>query len=138
MIAAVDTHRSNWDGLEFVSVLSCLQMISPQDMPLTLIGALSTDKQEIKIGPAILTKHWNIGLEQAKQTLEATTQCGVHTVMESHLSRGYKTNDRQLCYRQLSYPLFTDTLEASVKSRFWKNQYTQCLHLNLVGYEYIQ
>jgi len=36
-------------------------------MPLSSIGALSTSKQELKIaGPAMLAKHWNIGLEQAK------------------------------------------------------------------------
>jgi len=78
-----------------------------------------------------LAKHWNIGLERAKCTLEATTQKGVHTVVDSHLSRQYKTNNRQLQYWCLSHPLFTDTLEASVQSWFRQNRYAQVFALQL-------
>jgi len=54
----------------------------------------------------------------------------VHTVV-SHLSRWYKTNDRQLWYWQLSHPLFTDKLEVSVKSWFNQNRYSQVFALQL-------
>ena len=125
MVAAVYfSQDQDWDDMNFAIVLSSLCIIKEEESS-RLVAALSTGKRAFKIGPALLAKHWNIGLERAKRTLEATTQKGVRTVVDSHLSRWYKTNDRQLRYRRLSHPLFTDTLEASVQSWFRQNRYAQ-------------
>ena len=64
-----------------------------------------------------LVKNWGIGLEAAKQTVKSTTQRAVRSVGCPTLARRFRTNDRQLRYRRIRSPLFTDTMFSSVKSK---------------------
>jgi hypothetical protein len=43
-------------------------------------GVLTTDRHS-KVGPEELSRKWNIGLQTAKDTLDATTQHGVRTAV---------------------------------------------------------
>jgi hypothetical protein len=43
-------------------------------------GVLTTDRHS-KVGPKELSRKWNIGLQMAKDTLDATTQHGVRTAV---------------------------------------------------------
>jgi len=103
-------------------------------MPLTSIGELSTGKWELKIGPAMLTKHWNIGLEQDKQTLEETTQCGCvlwwSLVCQDDtrpMTDSYGIGNCHILYSWILWrPLWNSGLGEIVMHR--------CLHLDLVGY----
>ena len=61
----------------------------------------------------------------AKRTVDATTQRGVQSVLNPTTTCRYRTNDRQLRYRRLSHDMFTDTLEASVRSWFRQNRHAQ-------------
>ena len=71
-----------------------------------------------------LAQRWDIGLEMAEKTIESTTQRGVRTVDNPRLNRRFRTNDRQLRYRRLGVDIFTDTLEAGLKSKRG-NKYAQ-------------
>ena len=87
--------------------------------------ALKTQRKKHSITPMFLAKRWNIGLAAAEKTLEVTTQNGVRTVLHPSLSRRFRTNDRQLRYRRLSHPMFTDTLEAKTTSWMRQSRYAQ-------------
>ena len=89
------------------------------------ISVVKTGKRKCVIGPHTLAKHWGIGLDAARRTVEATTQKGVRTILHPTLSRRFRTNDRQLQYRRLSHDMFTDTLEACTRSWFRRNKYAQ-------------
>jgi hypothetical protein len=92
----------------------------------TYVSTLKSIKPRYAIQPAILAKTWNIGLKVAQQTLDATLQRGVRTMLHPTLSRRFRTNDRQLRYRpRLSHDMFTDTLKANVTSWFQQNRYAQ-------------
>ena len=61
----------------------------------------------------------------AKRTLDATTQRGVRSVLNPTTTRRYRTKNQQLRYCRLSHDMFTDMLEASVRSWFCQNRYAQ-------------
>ena len=89
------------------------------------VKVLNTSSRRNPLSPQILARRWGIHLETAKRTLDATTQHGVRSVLNPTMTRGYRTNERQLRYRRLSRDMFTDTLEASVCSWFCQNRYAQ-------------
>ena len=73
------------------------------------IGSITSGVRKPGIQATQLAKNWGIGLETATQTVEATTQRGLHTILHNTLSRIFRTNDRQLQYRRLMHEVFTDT-----------------------------
>ena len=89
------------------------------------IKVLQTPRRRNSMSPQLLARRWGTHIETAKRTLDATTQRGVHSVLNPTMTRRYRTNDQQLRYRRLSHDMFTDTLEASVHSWFRQNQYAQ-------------
>ena len=91
----------------------------------TCLKSLKTFNRGHAISPRTLAKHWGIGIARAKQTLDATTQKGVRTLLHPTLSRRFRTNDRQLRYRRLSHDMFTDTLKSRVVSWHRRNKYAQ-------------
>ncbi len=58
-----------------------------------------------------------IAPEHAKKTVQLTTQCGVCTCLNPTLAQQFPTNDRILCYKQLSHTTFIDMLFAGTPSR---------------------
>jgi hypothetical protein len=90
-----------------------------------VVAALTTKNRGRMIGARTLAKNCGIGLRQAQNTIDATTQNGIRTTLQPTLSRRFRTNDRQLRYRRLSHEMFTDTLEARIASWFRQNKYAQ-------------
>ena len=71
-----------------------------------------------------IERNWGIDILAARRTVKATTQRGIRTLLHPSLTRRFRTNDRQLRYRQLPIDCFTDTLESNtVSSR--NNKYAQ-------------
>ena len=89
------------------------------------VKVLNASSRRNPLSPQILARRWGTHIETAKRTLDATTQRGVRSVLNPTMTRRYRTNDRHLRYRRLSHDMFTDTLEASVRSWFRQNQYAQ-------------
>ena len=99
--------------------------IASKGKDLVRVKVLNTPSRRNSVSPQLLARRWGTHLEMAKRTLDATTQRGVRSVLNPTMTCRYRTNDRQLRYRQLSHDMFTDTLEASVCSWFRQNRYAQ-------------
>ena len=69
------------------------------------------------VEPIVLAKRWGITPEKAQKTIQATMQRGVRTIPHPSLSRQFRTNDRNLCYCCLAYPLFSDMMFTGTVSR---------------------
>ena len=89
------------------------------------IGMVQSGKRGKAVNARTLAKNWAIGLSVAERTIEATTQNGLRTIIHPHLSRRFRTNDRQLRYRRLAHDMFTDTLVSKIPSWFRRNRYAQ-------------
>ena len=89
------------------------------------VKVLNTSRRRNSMSPQLLARRWGTHLETAKRTLDATTQRGVRSVLNPTMTHRYRTHDQQLRYRRLSHDMFTDTLEASVRSWFRQKQYAQ-------------
>ena len=57
-----------------------------------------------------LANCWQIPLHKAKNTVQQTMQCGMHTVLHPTLLRDFRTNDQMLCYQRMPCNLFSDTM----------------------------
>ena len=68
------------------------------------------------VSPEHLSKVWRISHEDAKRTIEVTTQLGRRS-MDALLARRFGTNDRMLRYRRINSLFFTDTFFTKVKSK---------------------
>jgi hypothetical protein len=72
-----------------------------------------------------LAKNWNISIEHARKTIEATTQRMIRAPAGTKLVRRFRTNDRMLRYwRLVNTHMFTDTMESKITSK-WQNKYAQ-------------
>jgi hypothetical protein len=78
------------------------------------ICALDT-KRHSQISPEILAEKWRIGLQTAKDTLNATTQLGIRHAVHP-LRRRYRTDILSLRYPRLKTTIYTDTLLTHTKS----------------------
>jgi hypothetical protein len=63
-----------------------------------------------------LAGQWMIALDRAKETVQRTTQQGIHTCLNPTLARQFPTNDRMLCYKRLPHTIFIDTMIAGTPS----------------------
>jgi hypothetical protein len=77
-------------------------------------GVLMMDRHS-KVGPEELSRKWNIGLQMAKDTLDATTQHGVRTAVHP-MSRQLRVDHLHLHRPRLKGMWFLDTMIAKVKS----------------------
>jgi hypothetical protein len=77
-------------------------------------GVLTMDRHS-KVGPEELSRKWNIGLQTAKDTLDATTQHGVRTAVHP-MSRRLRVDHLHLHRPRLKGMWFLDTMIAKVKS----------------------
>ena len=69
---------------------------------------------EVGVDARHLSKVWRISYEDAKRTIDATTQHGTHTPNPVK-NQNYTTNDRMLQYRQITQYFFIDTFFATKK-----------------------
>lgn len=109
-------------------LLSCVHFKLSESLEKQLAASLAASRNICGLGvqksimqpsvdPDKLANRWGISLDAAKRTVRQTTQRGIRSVLHPTLSRRFRTNDRQMRYRQLQHDLYTDTLEAPVKSR---------------------
>lgn len=105
-VSSVVSHVQQGDSVE----------MDEEDVVFSSLLSMATKKAPI-IEPEVLAKRWGIGLEQAKRTLERTTQRSLRTVAHPSLSRRFRMNDRQLRLHRLAIALFADTMIAKTKSR---------------------
>ena len=66
------------------------------------------------VTPEHLSKEWRISPEDARRTIDTTTQTSVQT-QDPTLSHNYGTNDRMLRYRCIQDYFFMDTFFATKK-----------------------
>ena len=69
---------------------------------------------EVGIDARHLSKVWRISYEDAKRTIDATTQHGTH-YPNPVMNQNYTTNDRMLRYRRINQYFFMDTFFATKK-----------------------
>ena len=69
------------------------------------------------ISPEELACTWQIDLNMAQNTVQATTQRLVPSMVALTLNQRYSTNNCMLQYKMLQCPMFTDTYFASKKAR---------------------
>ena len=69
---------------------------------------------EVGIDAKHLSKVWQISYEDAKRTIDETTQHGTHQP-NPVMNQNYTTNDRMLRYRRISQYFFMDTFFATKK-----------------------
>ena len=69
---------------------------------------------EVGVDARHLSKVWRISYEDAKGTIDATTQYGTHTPNRV-MNQNYTTNDRMLRYRQITQYFFMNTFFATKK-----------------------
>ena len=56
----------------------------------------------------VLAKQWSFIPEKAQNTIQATMQRGIRTMLHPSLSRQFRTNDMNICYHHLAHPVFSD------------------------------
>ena len=78
------------------------------------------------IDPAELAKIWNIGMETAKRTIQATTRMCPRNTTTISLNRRYGSNDRMIRYKHLNCVMFADTMFASSRVGKSVRNFTCC------------
>jgi hypothetical protein len=76
------------------------------------------------VDPAALAKRWGIAFDRAEKTVRRTSQDAVWRYTGTGMHYRKPTNDRYLRYNRLPYDMYSDTLQAGVKS-LQGNQYAQ-------------
>ena len=89
------------------------------------------------VTPQHLSKVWRINIEDAKRTLDVTTQLLKHGD-DPTLSRNYSTNDRMLRYNRIHQYFFMDTFFATTKAGKSSRGFT-CMQLFVTdkGFVYV-
>ena len=64
-----------------------------------------------------LAKTWGISLPSARRTILSTTQKAIRSWGRRNVERRFPSGERQLRYRRLNRPLFSDTFFSTTKSR---------------------
>ena len=131
IIAALHTlpqgeQPATYFGLEFARTVNTPtpRIASTGKEPVS-IKVLNMSRRRNSMSPQLLARRWGTHIDTAKRTMDATMQRDVRSVLKPTMTRRYRKNDRQLRYRRLSQDMFTDTLEASVRSWFRQNRYAQ-------------
>jgi len=84
-----------------------------------------------------LSKIWRISYDDAKRTIEATSQNSIRT-QDPTLSRNYGTNDRMLRYKRINTYFFMDTFFATKKGGKSSRGHTCCqLFVTDKGFVYV-
>jgi hypothetical protein len=127
-IGTITTRTSGRDGqrvfsqsdavLAGVSITLMDDTFGEQLMKNCIIASMTTERRGVKtfISPELLARNWCITLDQARKTIEMTTQRMLRA-RPTELSRRFRTNDRALRYRRLDCSMFTDTMFSNVLSK---------------------
>ena len=92
---------------------------------------------EVGVDARHLSKVWRISYEDAKRTIDATTQHGTHTPSPV-MNQNYTTNDRMLRYRRITQYFFMDTFFATKKGGTSSRGNTCCqLFVTDIGFIYV-
>ena len=89
------------------------------------------------ITPKDLAIRWNIGLDTATKTLQATTLLCPRNTDSISLNRRYPNNDRMLRYRRLMTPMFSDTMFASKRAGKSQRNFT-CAQIFATDFGWIE
>ena len=95
-----------------------------QELGVTELGALgrklatatTTKKRPGFVDAETLARHWRIGKEAAKRTIEATTQLAVRDFTHTTGGRRLKPSHWVLNHKRLESEVYTDTLIGKCKS----------------------
>ena len=100
-----------------LSDLEFIQDLAQDDLTIDDFMASAASAGERRgVKPDHLSKIWRISHEEAKATLEATSQKSIRTD-NPKLSRNYGTNDRMLRYRRIRDYFFMDTFFATKRRK---------------------
>ena len=105
------------DDLNFEQVLESHVTYSLSEFNTASTTVSFKTKSRQPIDHVTLSNRWNISKDNARKTIDKTTQRGVRTVLHPSLSHRYPTNDRGMRYDRTNYPLFTYTLIAGTNSK---------------------
>ena len=112
--SAVVTYSLAYDATDVMENDNLVTALESQiQISLVLIGTV----RKLSIEPIVLAKRWGITPEKAQNTIQATTQRGIHTMLYPSLSRRFRTNDRNLRYCCLAHPVSSDMMFAITVSR---------------------
>jgi hypothetical protein len=78
------------------------------DLTIDDFMAAAIDTSERGVTPEYLSKVWRIYFEDAKRTIDVTSQLSV-TPKDPILANNYGTNDRMLRYKRIKEYFFMDT-----------------------------
>jgi hypothetical protein len=81
------------------------------------ISGIAKSNKRRGVAAERLANNWNISIERARKTIEATTQRMIRAPTGTKLVRRFRTNDRMLRYRRLNTHMFTDTMESKITSK---------------------
>jgi hypothetical protein len=99
--------------------------------------AAAIDTFERGVTPEHLSKVWRISFEDAKRTIDTTSQLSV-TPKDPILSKNYGTNDRMLRYKRIKGYFFMDTFFATNHGGKSSRGHTCCqLFVTDTGFVYV-
>ena len=109
---------------------------SEEDMDAFFLSSVHSSP-EVGAHARHLSKVWRISYEEAKCTIDATTQHGMHNP-NPVMNQNYTTNDRMLRYRQITQYFFMDNFFATMKGGTSSRGNTCCqLFVTDKGFIYI-
>ena len=104
-------------GQTIQSLSTLRQMLRPSPPSILSLSSTSTKpKRKGFVSPEDLAKRWGLGLEEAKKTVEVTTQLAVRDFTHTTGGRRIKPYAYQLKYPRLKVEMYCDTLYGKVKS----------------------
>lgn len=89
--------------------------VYPMDKQSRKLFALSSSEKRSALTPETLSKHWGIGLETAKRTIQVTTQAGIRNVLAPG-ERKVCQNLDHLGFPNLKGKYYIDTMFAKTMS----------------------
>ena len=93
-----------------------LHLVEPTEADIILDMSATHAEKPKGVTADHISKIWRISEEEAKRTLEVTTQLSKQDA-ESTLSRNFGTNDRALRYRRINSMFFMDTFFVTAKAK---------------------
>ena len=73
--------------------------------------------RKLSVEHLVWVKWWGITLQKAQETIQATAQRGIVTMLHTSLSRWFRTNDHNLHYHPLVHSVFSYMMFASTVFR---------------------
>jgi hypothetical protein len=85
------------------------------DVPQQTVASVDIWMRHTAVSAEEISRKFGVGLETARKTLKATTQCGIRHAVHP-LSRRYRTDILQLKQKRLNDTFYTDTMFSGIKS----------------------